>query len=163
MVIIRPDPDVFDPEFVYWLFRSNIIQNQILQLRSGTAQPQLPISSMQRLIIPVPALDVQRGIVNIVGTLQQKIELNQRINENLERQIKTLIKSWLVDYLPFGGAKPTGWITVPLSSIADFVPGYSYKGAELQPSTMAMATIKNFNRNGGLKLKGSKNLFPHLL
>lgn len=97
MVIIRADPDIFESEYIYWLFRSNIVQNQILQLQSGTAQPQLPISSMQRLKIPVPPLDVQKAIVSIVGTLQQRIELNQRINENLERQIQAISQSWFID------------------------------------------------------------------
>lgn len=97
MVIIRSVPDVFDSEFVYWLFRSNIVQNQILQLRSGTAQPQLPISSMQRLKIPVPPLDTQKEIVSIIGTLQRKIELNQKINENLERQAQAIFKAWFTD------------------------------------------------------------------
>ena len=46
MLIIRPDPSVFCPEYVYWLFRSDVIQDQIKRFRSGTAQPQLPISSI---------------------------------------------------------------------------------------------------------------------
>lgn len=55
---------------------------------------------------------------------------------------------------------PTDWCNISLSSIADFVSGYSYKGAELQPSITAMATIKNFNRNGGFNLEGFKELVP---
>jgi len=97
MVIIRPNPEVFDPEFTYWLFRSSIVQNQIVQLRSGTAQPQLPISSMQRIRIPVPKMDVQKVISGIVGSLQRKIELNQRINDNLQQQAQALYKAWFVD------------------------------------------------------------------
>ena len=47
-----------------------------------------------------------------------------------------------------------------MSSIADFVSGYSYKGAELVDSDIAMATIKNFDRNGGFKLDGYKEIKP---
>lgn len=71
-----------------------------------------------------------------------------------------LVTAWLVDYVPFGGAMPSDWHTISLSAIADFVSGYSYKGTELQASTTAMATIKNFDRNGGFKLDGFKELIP---
>lgn len=67
---------------------------------------------------------------------------------------------WLTESAPFGGTEPDNWCTIPLSQIADFVSGYSYKGNELQPSTTAMATIKNFDRGGGFKLDGFKELVP---
>lgn len=55
---------------------------------------------------------------------------------------------------------PADWYNIQLSDIANFVSGYSYKGAELQTSSTAMATIKNFDRNGGFKLDGYKELVP---
>ena len=82
------------------------------------------------------------------------------VNDNLQQQISLLTTAWLVDYLPFGGSLPSDWKTIPLSDIADFISGYSYKGAELQSSTTAMATIKNFDRAGGFKLDGFKELLP---
>ena len=82
------------------------------------------------------------------------------INNNLEEQIKLLCHSWLVDYAPFGYRQPSSWSTVSLSSIATFISGYSYKGMELSESDIAMATIKNFERNGGFKLSGYKEIKP---
>ena len=67
---------------------------------------------------------------------------------------------WLTEFVPFGGTEPDDWCTISLSQIADFISGYSYKGNELQPSTTAMATIKNFDRSGGFKLDGFKELVP---
>ena len=55
---------------------------------------------------------------------------------------------------------PSDWVETPLSDIAEFVGGYSYKGAELTKSTTAMATIKNFDRKGGFKLDGYKEIAP---
>ncbi len=55
---------------------------------------------------------------------------------------------------------PDEWIETPLDSIADFISGYSYKGKELIESTTAMATIKNFDRSGGFKLDGYKEIIP---
>ena len=86
--------------------------------------------------------------------------LIRTVNDNLLQQIKSLVTAWLVDYIPFGGEMPSDWCAISLASIADFVSGYSYKGTELQPSTTAMATIKNFDRNGGFKLDGFKELIP---
>ena len=82
------------------------------------------------------------------------------INNNLSKQIKTICTAWLSDYAPFGGVLPDDWSKTSLSSIADFVCGYSYKGAELTESNIAMATIKNFDRKGGFKLDGYKEIVP---
>ena len=71
-----------------------------------------------------------------------------------------LCASWLEDYLPFGGELPSDWVKTPLSDIANFYGGYSYKSEELGDSSVAMATIKNFNRNGGFKLDGFKEIIP---
>ena len=55
---------------------------------------------------------------------------------------------------------PSDWVETPLSDIAEFISGYSYKGTELTDSTIAMATIKNFDRKGGFKLDGYKGIIP---
>ena len=85
---------------------------------------------------------------------------NSAINKNLDEQIHSLCDAWLSYYAPFGGICPDDWILTPLSSFAKFISGYSYKGAELQESSIAMATIKNFDRKGGFKLDGYKEIVP---
>ena len=55
---------------------------------------------------------------------------------------------------------PSSWVETPLSDIAEFISGYSYKGNELATSNIAMATIKNFDRNGGFKVDGYKEIIP---
>ena len=55
---------------------------------------------------------------------------------------------------------PSDWVETPLSDIAEFISGYSYKGTELTDSTIAMATIKSFDRKGGFKLDGYKEIIP---
>ena len=62
--------------------------------------------------------------------------------------------------MPFDGVCPSDWIETPLSNIAEFISGYSYKGNELIKSQIAMATIKNFDRKGGFKLDGYKEIVP---
>ena len=82
------------------------------------------------------------------------------INNNLFEQIKTICTAWLSDYKPFDGVMPSDWVETPLSDIAGFISGYSYKGTELTDSTIAMATIKNFDRKDGFKLDGYKGIIP---
>ena len=77
------------------------------------------------------------------------------INNNLFEQIACLCSEWMEH-----DDTPEGWSEFALCDIADFVGGYSYKSSELVESTTAMATIKNFDRNGGFKLDGFKELNP---
>ena len=82
------------------------------------------------------------------------------VNNNLFEQIKTICTAWLSDYKPFDGVMPSDWVETPLSDIAELISGYSYKGTELTDSTIAMATIKNFECKGGFKLDGYKEIIP---
>lgn len=127
---------------------------------SGSTRAYLGITAQRKLPIVLPPLDIQRKIADCCGAIDDKIIINNRINDNLAEQIKTICTAWLSDYAPFGGVLPDDWSKTPLSSIADFVSGYSYKGAELTESNIAMATIKNFDRKGGFKLDGYKEIVP---
>lgn len=75
------------------------------------------------------------------------------INKNLEEQIHALTNDMLSN-------PSSDWAEVSLNTIATFISGYSYKGKELTNSNIAMATIKNFNRTGGFKLGGYKEIIP---
>lgn len=80
---------------------------------------------------------------------------NRQGNDNLEQQAQALLKAWFVD-----NPNPY-WEETTLSEVASFIGGYSYKGDELADSSdIAMATIKNFGRNGGFKVDGFKDITP---
>ena len=115
---------------------------------------------MENQSIELPSLQTQRKISSILRTIDEKIHNNVAINNNLLEQIKTICTAWLSEYKPFDGVMPSDWVETPLSDIAEFISGYSYKGTELTDSTIAMATIKNFDRKGGFKLDGYKEIIP---
>lgn len=123
MLIIRPDPSVFCPEYVYWLFRSDVIQDQIKRFRSGTAQPQLPISSIKKFEIPLVDIKTQEKIAAILSALDEKIATNRAINDNLEQQVSALYQSWFEDFEPSNGICPEHWSYQELSTIANIVSG----------------------------------------
>jgi type I restriction enzyme S subunit len=98
MVIIRTNDNEFIPSFVYWLFRSPLIQNQIKSIQTGSAQPQLPITIMRNLSLVRPSIRIQNTITNILFVLDDKIELNNRMNKILEQMAQALYKQWFVDF-----------------------------------------------------------------
>lgn len=147
-----------DKNFLYWFMRTREYQRNVVASCSGSVVKHTSPSRICEVKISLPSVEVQRKIAGVLGALDDKIELNNKINQNLELQ--ALCKSWFVDFEPFGGTIPSDWKEIQLTEIADFIGGYSYKGAELKQSTTAMATIKNFDRNGGFKLDGYKEIEP---
>jgi type I restriction enzyme S subunit len=84
MVILRAKQSEYLPEFVYWMFRSNYIQDQINALKTGSAQPQLPITIMRTIKVLKPKLCEQKVIAATLSALDDMIELNNQINKTLE-------------------------------------------------------------------------------
>jgi restriction endonuclease S subunit len=100
MVILRAQTPALQPRYLYLFVRSALFHSQVSALRTGSAQPQLPIRDINRIEIPIPPLSEQRAIAHILGTLDDKIELNRRMNETLEALARALFKSWFVDFGP---------------------------------------------------------------
>lgn len=141
----------------YWLLNA---VGRLTAGNHGSVMLHMTKGEMEDMPITVPSLPTQRKIAAVLGALDDKIELNRKMNANLEAMAQALFKSWFVDFEPFGGHMPEGWRVRPMSDLADFIGGYAYTSSELQPSRCAMATIKNFERNGGFKLEGYKEIVP---
>lgn len=131
MVIIRPGED-FDTMFLYLYLRSCYFRAQITQFQSGSAQPQLPISTLQKMKVIKPDIAAQRRIASILSSLDRKIELNNKINADLEEMAQAIFKNWFVDFEPFKDGKfvdselgmiPEGWKVGTLTEIASYMNG----------------------------------------
>ena len=114
--IVRPD------YFVYY-FHTRIGQHKIMVNASQVGVPALarPTSTFRDVTIDLPPLETQNKIMDILLSIDSKIELNRRINENLEQQAQALFNSWFVDFEPFKdgqfvdseqGMIPEGWKVV---------------------------------------------------
>jgi type I restriction enzyme S subunit len=90
------------PEFVVAYFKTPEGQHQLLANTSQVGVPSIaqPVSYLRTIEIPLPPLDEQRAIAHILGTLDDKIELNRRMSETLEAMARALFKSWFVDFDP---------------------------------------------------------------
>ena len=168
LMVLRAHEDV-DPQYLYQILRSNDTLTQLQMLaesRSGTF-PQITYSELSNIMVSLPSQKAQKNIVSILSSLDRKIELNNKINADLEEMAQAIFKNWFVEFEPFKDGKfvdselgmiPEGWKVISLNEILDNVSGYSYKGSELQSSNIAMATIKNFERKGGFKTEGYKEI-----
>lgn len=160
-LVFRAKKGFSDPNFIYYLIISELVRIPAIKSMVGSSGRQrVQTSVLENLEIDLPDLETQKKIAKVLSALDDKIELNNQINKNLEEQAQALYKSWFVDFEPFGGVVPADWSLTNLSDIAEFVGGYSYTSSELRQSATAMATIKNFDRNKGFKLEGYKEIAP---
>ncbi len=91
-----PRFDRVDPQFFYYA----LSQFDFSHIAQGTALPYLTVSSLSALELDVPPFEEQRAIAHILGTLDDKIELNRRMNETLEEMARAIFKSWFIDFDP---------------------------------------------------------------
>ncbi len=109
-------------EFLYYLMKycvSNLINRE-----SGTVFGSVNRNDISSLEINVPCDDIlQREIAKVLSAIDDKIELNNSINNNLEQQAQAIFKSWFVDFEPFGGTMPNDWSISTLSIVADYLNG----------------------------------------
>jgi len=155
--------DGYEPEFFYYLLKSNT--DYLRAHASGTTFGELTGSTLKGLSFRIPPLPEQRAIAHVLGTLDDKIELNRRMNQTLETMAQALFKSWFVNFEPFRdqgmhdsalGEIPVGWRVGKLEEIAYFVKGVSYRSDDLQDSDVALVTLKSVARGGGYQPQGLK-------
>ena len=109
MVILRALQPALHPRYLYVLTQSQLFLSQVQALRTGSAQPQLPIRDIERITIPLPPLPEQRAIAHVLGTLDDKIALNRRMSETLEAMARALFKSWFVAFEPVRAKMEGRW------------------------------------------------------
>lgn len=127
LMVLRAHEDV-DPQYLYQILRSNdtLAQLQMLaESRSGTF-PQITYSELSNIMISLPSQKAQKNIVSIFSSLDRKIELNNKINADLEEMAQAIFKNWFVDFEPFKDGKfvdselgmiPEGWKVGTLGDI----------------------------------------------
>ena len=113
-------------KFLYYQIFSKNFENYIKSVHTGTSIPHVSLKQIGDFSFQVPDLSTQRRIAGILGSLDDKIELNRRINANLEAQAQALFRSWFVDFEPFRdgpfvdselGKIPQGWKVAELGDV----------------------------------------------
>ena len=150
-IVIRGRPEETDSEFGHYVALWDVVRKYAIAQMSGTSGRQrVPTEALKSLTIPIPGIHEQRAIARVLGTLDDRIELNRRMNETLEAMARALYKSWFVDFDPVRakiegcdeslppeiadlfpdrlveselGEVPEGWEIAPLDTIAVFRNG----------------------------------------
>jgi type I restriction enzyme S subunit len=146
---IEIDETKANPLFVYFFFRSHAGRSEILKYASQVGTPGIgqPLSSLKKFKLPLPPLATQNAIASILGALDDKIDLNRRMNQTLEAMARAIFKDWFVEFGPTRAkiegrgpylapeiwslfpdrldeeGKPEGWNEKPLDQIAEFLNG----------------------------------------
>lgn len=100
LVLLRCDNKEINNLFLYYLLSSNEYQGLMRNYTSGSAQPQFTNRAIKQIPINLPPLPEQKAIAKILGDLDDKIELNRKMNQTLEEMAQALFKSWFVDFDP---------------------------------------------------------------
>ncbi len=121
LAILRPMPSKIEGNYLFYALCTSEVQHQFHSYANGITRFGLRKADIGLVEIPLPPLPEQRTIAHILGTLDDKIELNRRMNETLEEMARALFKSWFVDFDPVR-AKMEGRDTGLPSDVADLFP-----------------------------------------
>lgn len=173
IVTLRGKKDVLDNNFLKFMMQSEFIQQQLLARATGTTVLGIKQRELRQVEMLLPPLDEQRAIAHILGSLDDKIEANRRLNETLEATARAIFKSWFVDFDPVHtkargehppgmdaataalfpdsfkesalGPIPRGWGVVSIGDHVKAVKGLSYKGDFLADSADDGVPLHNLN------------------
>ena len=139
------------PKYVYYYMTTGAFQFELDGRATGTTVTGLRQPELLKCKIQIPSLAIQQQIAKILSSLDDKIEVNRRINENLEQQAQALFKSWFVDFEPFKecefveselGMIPKGWRVESLSSIADYINGLAMQKYRPMAGEVGLPVLK---------------------
>ena len=100
IITLRGKPDVLDNTFLKFLLQSNSVQEELRSRGTGTTVVGIRQSELRKVSLTLPPYPEQKTIAHILGTLDDKIELNRRMNATLEAMAQALFQSWFVDFDP---------------------------------------------------------------
>ena len=110
VAIVRPDAERLDPRYLRYFLVSPETQNILLSWAgSGATRNALTKGMIESITIPLPPLPEQRAIAHVLGTLDDKIELNRRMCETLEAMARALFRSWFIDFEPVRAKMEGRW------------------------------------------------------
>jgi len=141
--------ELADYEFVYYSLKNDY--TTLASLANGGAQQNLNAQIIKDYVLQMPSLNDQRRIASILSSLDRKIELNNKINADLEEMAQAIFKNWFVDFEPFKDGKfvdselgmiPEGWKVVVFDNILNVtttktgkegIPEYSVTNTGIHP------------------------------
>src|SRR5437762_3790012 len=100
LITLRSRPNVLNNTFLKFALQGDFVQGQLRARATGTTVHGIRQSELRKVQLPVPPIGEQNDIAHILGALDDKIELNHRMDETLEAMARAIFKSWFVDFDP---------------------------------------------------------------
>ena len=118
-IVFRAIDGVSDADFLYYLICSPLVRNPAIKSMVGSSGRQrVQTDVVANLDIELPPIEEQRKIGGLLKAIDDKIELNNAINNNLEQQAQAIFKSWFIDFEPFSNRKPSEWSVSTLGKVS---------------------------------------------
>lgn len=134
-------------DFLYYKFID--IRRQLVNQANGSVFQNLKTDIVKDFDIDIPSIETQKKIVGILSNIDEKIELNNAINNNLEQQALTLFRQYFIDYAPYGGTVPADWDEVSLDNVClRITDGSHYSPADAPDSPYPMYSVKDMETYG---------------
>ena len=161
-IVFREIEGKSNSKYIYYLLKTPQIRDIAIKSMVGSSGRQrVQQNVLENYEVLLPTLDKQIEIANILSSLDDKIELNRRINENLEQQAQALFKSWFVDFEPFKGGKfvdselgmiPEGWRVGTIGDYCKIRSGFAFKSSWWTEKGVKIVKIKNISSSGILNM-----------
>lgn len=148
-------------KFLFYLLSQQSFFDYVMSGAKGCKMPRGDKQQIMQWDIELPRLNEQTIIANTLSSLDDKIELNRRINENLEQQAQALFKSWFVDFEPFKDGKfvdselgmiPEGWKVGTIGNYSNIRSGFAFKSSWWTDKGVKIVKIKNISSSGNLDM-----------
>lgn len=147
---VRPRSGI-NPEYLYYFLTNEGTKQYIRNIAVGATMPSINTKLLNEVPIKIPSLDYQRRIASILSSLDRKIELNNKINADLEEMAQAIFKNWFVDFEPFKDGKfvdselgmiPEGWKVGSPYEYVKVVYGAPYKSAKFNDNGEGLPLIR---------------------
>ena len=181
LIRFRINKQVANPFYVSYILKSKLWENYVSGIISGSAQPGANAKQFSDFSLKVPSIETQNVIAEILSSLDDKIELNNQINANLEALARAIFKHWFIDfefpdengnpYKSSGGKMieselgeiPEAWNIGCLDSVVEFSNGYAFKSMELLDKDIGncfhVFKMGHIKKGGGFNSESTKSFY----
>lgn len=146
---VRVDKTKVNPRFLSFYFGQEDFKETIRRIAVGATMPSINTTILNEVEVLIPGMASQIQIASILSSLDDKIDLLHRQNKTLEQLAEALFRQWFVE-------EENKNEEIVLGDYVQRINGYSYNSSELNPSEVALVTLKSFNRDGSFRIDGFK-------
>jgi len=148
---LNANPALLDRMYLYYELQAPRFKSYIDKMSTGSTIKYISLKTMRNYEMKVPSINTQQQIVSILKSLDDKIQVSRRINDNLEQQAQALFKSWFVDFEPFKngefveselGMIPKGWRLKRIYEYIDVICGAPYKSSLFNDNKEGLPLIR---------------------